>query len=171
MRLQQALLHPHPMESNPAWAQTGVTMLQPRISFHRVRAQYQPAAILEQPLLVPSVSRDVPNARRFQGQTCSVSCENSKNIYIWYPDQDQSRVFWRSAKSSVFSHEQNRVITYFLKLIFLRVLLPKKNAGRVYDTYVSYSVYTTRTIQATRVGSSLLLRSSCTCPGRSFTAV
>ena len=27
MRLQQALLHPHPMESNPAWAQTGVTML------------------------------------------------------------------------------------------------------------------------------------------------
>jgi hypothetical protein len=39
MRLQQALLHPHPMESNPACAQTGVTMLE-RISFHRVRAQY-----------------------------------------------------------------------------------------------------------------------------------
>jgi hypothetical protein len=39
MRLQQALLHPHPMESNPAWAQTGVTMLE-RINFHRVRAQY-----------------------------------------------------------------------------------------------------------------------------------
>jgi hypothetical protein len=30
MRLQQALLRPHPMESNPAWAQTVVTML-PRI--------------------------------------------------------------------------------------------------------------------------------------------
>ena len=112
MRLQQALLHPHPMESNPAWAQTGVTMLE-RIHFHRVRAQYQPAAILEQPLLVSSVSREVPNARRFQGQTCSVSCEDFKNIYIWYPDQDQSRVFWRSSKSTVFSHEQNRVITYF----------------------------------------------------------
>ena len=39
MRLQQALLHPHPMESNPAWAQTGVTMLE-RINLHRVRAQY-----------------------------------------------------------------------------------------------------------------------------------
>ena len=89
MRLQQALLHPHPMESNPAWAQTGVTMLE-RINLHRVRAQYQPAAILEQPLLVSSVSREVPNARRFQGQTCSVSCEDFKNIYIWYPDQDQS---------------------------------------------------------------------------------
>jgi len=101
MRLQQALLHPHPMESNPAWAQTGVTML-PRIHFHRVRAQYQPAAILEQLLLVSSVWRDLPNARRFQGQTCSVSCEDSKNIYIWYPDQDQSRVFWRSPKSRVF---------------------------------------------------------------------
>ena len=103
MRLQQALLHPHPMESNPAWAQTGVTML-PRISFHRVRAEYQPAARLEQLLLVSSVWRDLPNARRFQGQTGGVSCEDSKNIYIWYPDQDQSRVFWRSAKSSVFSH-------------------------------------------------------------------
>ena len=101
MRLQQALLHPHPMESNPAWAQTGATML-PRIHFHRVRAEYQPAARLEQPLLVSSVWRDLPNARRFQGQTCSVSCEDSKNIYIWYPDQDQSRVFWRSPKSSVF---------------------------------------------------------------------
>jgi hypothetical protein len=34
MRLQQALLglHPHPMESNPACAQTGVTMLE-RIHF------------------------------------------------------------------------------------------------------------------------------------------
>ncbi len=83
--------------------------------FHRVRAQYQPAAILEQPLLVSSVSREVPNARRFQGQTCSVSCEDFKNIYIWYPDQDQSRVFWRSTKSSVFSHEQKRIITYFLR--------------------------------------------------------
>ena len=30
MRLQQALLYPHPNESNPAWAQTGVAML-PRI--------------------------------------------------------------------------------------------------------------------------------------------
>ena len=89
MRLQQALLHPHPMESNPACAQTGVTMLS-RINLHHVRAQYQPAAILEQPLLVSSVSREVPNARRFQGQTCSVSCEDFKNIYIWYPDQDQS---------------------------------------------------------------------------------
>ena len=39
MRLQQALLHPHPMESNPAWVQTGVTMLE-RINLHRVRAQY-----------------------------------------------------------------------------------------------------------------------------------
>jgi hypothetical protein len=39
MRLQQALLHPHPMESNPACAQTGVTMLE-RINLHRVRAQY-----------------------------------------------------------------------------------------------------------------------------------
>ena len=39
MRSQQALLHPHPMESNPAWVQTGVTMLE-RIHFHRVRAQY-----------------------------------------------------------------------------------------------------------------------------------
>jgi hypothetical protein len=39
MRLQQALLHPHPMESNPAWVQTGVTMLE-RIDLHRVRAQY-----------------------------------------------------------------------------------------------------------------------------------
>jgi hypothetical protein len=39
MRLQQALLHPHPMESNPAWVQIGVTMLE-RIHFHRVRAQY-----------------------------------------------------------------------------------------------------------------------------------
>jgi hypothetical protein len=39
MPLQQALLHPHPMESNPAWAQTGMTMLE-RIHFHRVRAQY-----------------------------------------------------------------------------------------------------------------------------------
>ena len=110
MRLQQALLHPHPMESNPACAQTGVTMLE-RINFHRVRAQYPPAARLEQPLLVSSVSRELPNARRFQGQTCSVSCEDSKNIYIWYPDQDQSRVFWRSTKSSVFSHRDFRVIT------------------------------------------------------------
>ena len=39
MRLQQALLHPHPMESNLAWAQTRVTILE-RIHFHRVRAQY-----------------------------------------------------------------------------------------------------------------------------------
>ena len=83
MRLQQALLvlHPHPMESNPACAQTGVTMLE-RINFHRVRAQYPPAARLEQPLLVSSVSRELPNARRFQGQTCSVSCEDFK-IYIY----------------------------------------------------------------------------------------
>ncbi len=114
MRLQQALLHPHPMESNPACAQTGVTMLE-RINFHRVRAQYPPAARLEQPLLVSSVSRELPNARRFQGQTCSVSCEDSKNIYIWYPDQDQSRVFWRSTKSSVFSHRDFRVITQNLR--------------------------------------------------------
>jgi hypothetical protein len=132
MRLQQALLHPDPMESNPAWAQTGVTMLE-RIHLHRVRAQYPPAVRLEQPLLVSSVSREVPNARRFQGQTCGVSCEDSKNIYIWYLDQDQSRVFWRSSKSTLFSHEQNRIITYFLKLIFLRVLLPininKKKRG------------------------------------------
>jgi hypothetical protein len=77
MRLQQALLHPHPMESNPAWAETGVTMLS-RINFHRVRAQYQPAARLERPLLVFSVSREVPNGGRFQGQTCSVSCEDFK---------------------------------------------------------------------------------------------
>jgi hypothetical protein len=28
--------------------------------------------------------------------------EDFKNIYIWYPDQDQSRVFWRSSKSSAF---------------------------------------------------------------------
>ena len=116
MRLQQALLHPHPMESNPAWAQTGVTVACFRASeLHRVRAQYQPVVRLEQPLLVSSVSREVQNVGRFQGQTCSVSCEDSKNIYIWYPDQDQSRVFWRSTNSSVFSHEQNRIITYFLK--------------------------------------------------------
>jgi hypothetical protein len=47
-----------------------------------VRAQYQPAAILEQPLLVFSVSREMPNVGRFQGQTCSVSCEDFKNPYI-----------------------------------------------------------------------------------------
>jgi hypothetical protein len=35
-------------------------------------------------------------------ETKSVSCEDFKNIYIWYPDQDQSRVFWRSSKSSAF---------------------------------------------------------------------
>jgi hypothetical protein len=81
MRSQQALLHPHPMESNPAWAQTGVTML-PRINLHRVRAQYQPAVRLEQPLLVFSVSREMPNVGRFQGQTCSVSCEAFKYIYM-----------------------------------------------------------------------------------------
>jgi hypothetical protein len=49
---------------------------------HRVRAQYQPAAILEQPLIVSSVSREVPNVGRFQGQTCRVSCEDF-NIYIY----------------------------------------------------------------------------------------
>jgi hypothetical protein len=91
MRSQQALLHPHPMESNPAWAQTGVVILE-RIHFLRVRTQYHPAARLQQPLLVSIVWREVPNARRFQEQTCSVSCEDSKNTYIWYPDQDQSRV-------------------------------------------------------------------------------
>jgi hypothetical protein len=81
MRLQQALLHPHPMESNPAWAQTGATMVS-RINLHRVRAQYQPAVRLERPLvLVFRVSREVPNGGRFQGQTCSVSCEDFK-IYI-----------------------------------------------------------------------------------------
>jgi hypothetical protein len=63
MRLQQALLHPHPMESNPAWAQTGVTILE-RIHFHRVRAQYQPAARLEQPLLRTSVHRLAGSAER-----------------------------------------------------------------------------------------------------------
>ena len=129
MRLQQALLHPHPMESNPAWAQTGVTML-PRINFHRVRAQYQPAAILEQPLLVSSVSREVPNARRFQGQTCSVSCEDFKNIYIWYPDQDQSIEIRDQNSMRVFSHRECAIYHIFLKLKFLRVLSCKKNAGR-----------------------------------------
>jgi hypothetical protein len=40
MRLQQALLHPHPMESNPAWVQTGVTMLS------RIRLSSRPRSIL-----------------------------------------------------------------------------------------------------------------------------
>jgi hypothetical protein len=40
MRLQQVLLHPHPMESNPAWAQTGVTMLP------RIRTSSRPRSIL-----------------------------------------------------------------------------------------------------------------------------
>jgi hypothetical protein len=110
MCLQQALLYPHPMESNLAWAQTGVTMLS-RINLHRVRAQYQPAVRLERPLLVFRFSREAPNARRFQGQTCSVSCEDFKNIYIWYPDQDQSIEIWRSTKSRVFSHRDFSVIT------------------------------------------------------------
>jgi hypothetical protein len=91
MRLQRALLHPHPMESNLAWAQTGVTVACFRASeLHRVRAQYQPVVRLEQPLLVSSVSREVQNVGRFQGQTCSVSCEDFKKIYTWYPDQDRS---------------------------------------------------------------------------------
>jgi hypothetical protein len=114
MHLQQALLHPHPMESNPAWAQTNETMLT-RINLHRVRAQYQPAAILEQPLLVFSISREMPNGGRFQGQTCSVSCEDSKNIYIWYPDQDKSIEIWRSTKSGVFSHRDFCIITICFK--------------------------------------------------------
>ena len=53
MRSQQVVTvrsNPNPMESNPAWAQTGATML-PRIHFHHVRAQYLPATILEQPLV------------------------------------------------------------------------------------------------------------------------
>jgi hypothetical protein len=49
MRSQQALLHPHCMESNPTWVQTGVTMLS-RIDLHRVRAQYHATVRLEQPL-------------------------------------------------------------------------------------------------------------------------
>jgi hypothetical protein len=39
MRLQQALLRPHPMESNVAWAQTGVTMLS------RIRLSSRPRSI------------------------------------------------------------------------------------------------------------------------------
>ena len=118
MRLQQALLHPHPMESNPTWAQTGVTMLE-RIHFHRVRAQYQPAARLVQPLLVFSVSWEMPNVGRIQGQTCCVSCEDFKNIYIWYPDQDQSRVFWRSTKSTVFFTRAKPRLSHIFKINIL----------------------------------------------------
>jgi hypothetical protein len=113
MRLQQALLHPLPMESNPAWAQTSVTMLS-RINLHHVRAQYQPAVRLERPLLVFSVSREVPKGGRFRGQNCSVSCEDLNKIYIWYPGQDQLRVFWRSTKSAVFFHTG---ISAFITLI------------------------------------------------------
>ena len=122
MRLQQALLHSHPMESNPAWAQTGVTMLS-RINLRRVRAQYQPAVRLERPLLVFSVSWEVPNGGRFQGQTCSISCEDLKNIYIWYSGQGQSRVFWRSTKSGVFSHRDFRIITLIDNFLRPRVFL------------------------------------------------
>jgi hypothetical protein len=152
MRLQQAFLHPHPMESNPAWAQTGVTMLS-RINLHRVRAQYQPAARLERPLLVSSVWREVPNARRFQGQTCSVSCDDFKNIYIWYPDQDQSRVFWRSTKSTVFSREQNRVITFFFFLNSYEYFYLKKTRG---GAYARASAGTTIPAVAARALSSSL---------------
>jgi hypothetical protein len=59
-------------------------LMVPRIHFHCVRTQYQPAAILEQPLLVFSVSREMPDGGQFQGQTCSDSCEDFKNPYIWY---------------------------------------------------------------------------------------
>jgi hypothetical protein len=50
----------------------------PRIRVHRVRAQYLPAAILEQPLLVFSVAREMPNVGRFQGDTSSVLVRISK---------------------------------------------------------------------------------------------
>jgi hypothetical protein len=131
MRLQQAFLHSHPMESNPAWAQTGVTML-PRINFHRVRAQYQPAARLEQPLLVSSVSREVPNARRFQGQTCSVSCENSKKcIYMVSGSGPIKSVLEINQIERVFSHRDVRVYhinrqSFKVKSLatFYRVFLP-----------------------------------------------
>jgi hypothetical protein len=89
MRLQQARLHPHRMESNPAWAQTGVTILE-RIHFHRVRAQYQPPARLE-PIDLDDVqmtrgalccgamgapARAVPYSRS--------SSENRQELHLWY---------------------------------------------------------------------------------------
>jgi hypothetical protein len=133
MRLQQAILYSHPMESNPSWAQTGVTMLS-RINLHRVRAQYQPAVRLEQPLLVFCVSREMPNGGQFQGQTCSVSCEDFKNIYIWYPDQDQSIEIWRLTKSSVISHRD-----------FLILPAPTAHATRSNKRPPNRMVYSLRT--------------------------
>jgi hypothetical protein len=107
MRSHQALLYPHPIESNPAWAQSGVAILG-RIHFRRVRAKYRPAAILEQPVLVFSVWREMPNVGRFQGQTCSVSCEDFKNslsdvrmevLHTEIRDRNSMRVFLHHAMS------------------------------------------------------------------------
>jgi hypothetical protein len=79
---------------------------------------------------VSSVSREVPNARRFQGQTCSVSCEDLKNINIWYPDQDQSIEIRDQNSMRVFSqHRACGTFHIFLKMKFLRVLSCKKNAA------------------------------------------
>jgi hypothetical protein len=87
--------------------------------------------LLEQPLLVSSVSREVPNARRFQGQTCSVSCEDFKNLYIWYPDQDQSIEIRDQNSIRVFFTSWFECLSHIFKIrILLRVLSCKKNAGR-----------------------------------------
>jgi hypothetical protein len=71
----------------------------------------------------------LPNARRFQVQTCSVSCEDFKNIYIWYPDQDQSiEIRDRNFHAPVFHTMRIAFITYFkIKVLktFYRVFSPR----------------------------------------------
>jgi hypothetical protein len=63
MRLQQVLLHPYPMESNLAWVQTSVTMLE-RIHFYRVRAQYMYHASCEIGAAPTRVQRFAGSAER-----------------------------------------------------------------------------------------------------------
>ena len=63
--------------------------------FHRVRAQYQSAARLEQPVLVSSVSREMPNGGRFQGQTCSVSSPRGDHFWQSYEENQVQKIFCR----------------------------------------------------------------------------